>query len=87
MNTVREKHVVPSSAWDAVEGFAAAVEEGFRKNLEAAQRQGKLAAERDPSILAKVLSVVDTGLLSHRALHPEDPDLLRMIEEVERLFE
>jgi TetR/AcrR family transcriptional repressor of nem operon len=86
LNTVREKHVVPRSAWSTVEGFAAAIRQGLRRNLLAAADAGELPAGRDPELLAGVLAVFDMGLLTYRSLGAKPAEALRLVEEVERLM-
>ena len=87
LNTVREKHVVPRSAWSTVEEFSATVREGLRRNLKAAADAGELSADRDPDLLARVLAAFDMGLLSYRSLGASAAEAGSMVEEIERLLE
>jgi TetR/AcrR family transcriptional repressor of nem operon len=86
LNTVREKHVVPPSAWSEVEGFTTGLREGLRRNLCAAADAGELPAGRDPALLAPVLAAFDMGLLSFRSLGASPAEAGRMVEEIERLL-
>ncbi len=86
LNTVREKHVVPRSAWSTVEGFTAGLRERLRRNLRAAAEAGELPAGRDPDVLASVLAAFDMGLLSFRSLGASPAEARRLVEEIERLL-
>jgi TetR/AcrR family transcriptional repressor of nem operon len=87
LNTVRERHVVPASAWATVEEFTAGMRGRLRANVRAAAEAGELPADRDPTALATALAVFDMGLLSYRSLGVEPAEVLRLVEEIERLLE
>jgi TetR/AcrR family transcriptional repressor of nem operon len=86
LSSVRERHVMPASAWGTIEGFAQGIEKGLRRNLRAAAESGELPAGRDPEVLARVLAAFDMGLLSYRSLGATTADARRLVEEIERLL-
>jgi TetR/AcrR family transcriptional repressor of nem operon len=86
LNTIREKSVVPPSAWSTVEGFMAGMRERLLRNLRAAAASGELPAGRNPDVLAAALAAFDMGLLSLRSLGTTPQDALRLVEEIERLL-
>jgi TetR/AcrR family transcriptional repressor of nem operon len=86
LNTIREKHVVPRSAWAIVEAFTAGLNARLRRNLHAAAATGELAPGRDPDVLATTFAVFDMGLLSLRSLGATPAQALRQVEEIERLL-
>ena len=87
LNTIREKHVVPPSAWATIEGFTGTMRERLLANLRAAARAGELPAGADPEVLASVLAAFDMGLLNLRSLGATPAQALRLVEEIERLLE
>jgi TetR/AcrR family transcriptional repressor of nem operon len=87
LNTVREKHVVPASAWSTIEGFTTGTRELLARNLRAAAAAGELPPGRDPEVLAALLAAFDMGLLSLRSLGVDRTQALRLVEEIERLLE
>ena len=87
LNTVREKSVVPPSAWSTVEGFTRGTDERLLANLRAAARSGELPPGRDPEVLAATVAAFDMGLMSLRTLGVSPQEALRLVEEIERLLE
>ena len=87
IHTIREKNVVPTSAWGTVRDFTAGTRERLLRNLRAAAATGELPPDRDPETLASLLAAFDMGLLSLRSLGTTPEVALRLIQEVERLLE
>jgi len=86
LSTIRERNVVPPSAWSTVEGFTDGQTERILRNLRAAAAAGELPAGRDPEVLSGVLSAFNMGLLSMRSLGVSRQRALRLVEEIERLL-
>ena len=87
LNTIREKHVVPRSAWHTIETFTEGLGARLRSNLRAAARSGELPPESDPDDVAGALAVFDMGLLGYRSLGAKPQEALRLVEQIERLLE
>jgi TetR/AcrR family transcriptional repressor of nem operon len=87
LNTIREKNIVPPAAWGTVQGFMQSVGERLQRNMRAAAKSGELPPTADPDVLAETFGVFGMGLLSSRSAGAKPAELLRIIEEMERLLE
>ena len=87
VNTIREKHVVPSPAFATVERFIASVEENFRRNLAAARASGELPPHTDVDTLAKFLTAFDLGLINYGLVAREPVDRTRILGVIEQLLQ
>jgi TetR/AcrR family transcriptional repressor of nem operon len=86
VNTIREKHVVPPQVFAVIEKFATSGEEGFRRNLLAAQKAGELPADTDVEALAKFLAAINMGLSTYGIVAKDPKDRARIVSVAESLL-
>lgn len=75
-NTINEREHVAEAACSYAKGFNRRLEEGIRRALERAQRQGDVPAHKDAAALAKYVLLVLQGLgtMSRAGISPSDAD-------------
>lgn len=86
LNTIREKHVVPSEAFASVRRMVDNDEALILRNLEAAREAGELPADTDVVGQAKLLVAVTMGLLSYGIVEPDPEGLRSIVHAIEALW-
>ncbi|WP_298357255.1 TetR/AcrR family transcriptional regulator [uncultured Litoreibacter sp.] len=86
INTLTDKHTVSEVAFDAAQAVHKEAHALFLRNLEAAQASGELPPDRDPRVLANLLSALDSGLSIRGIVSPSEREKDKVAEEALRLL-
>lgn len=84
VNTLPERNVVARSAFKKVRDFVKHAESLFLRNLEAAQKDGELAADTDVEALAKAIFAFEIGFITYGILPVTRDEKRRMVSFLER---
>ena len=86
INTLTEKHIVSSAAFEMARRVARKAERLFLRNLQAAQADGELSPWHDPKALAKLLTAVDQGLSTYGIVFPSNRSKAAIVRQVRVLL-
>lgn len=87
VNTLTEQQVISTEAFNAARALVLETEALYLSNLEAAQRAGKLPENKLPTVLAKLLTTLDTGLSIYGIVSPDQAAKDSVFELVEQLLQ
>lgn len=86
VNTLTEQRVVSAEAFAAARAVMLEAEALFLSNLQAAQAAGTLPADKQPEILAKVLTTLDAGLSVYGIVTPDNAAKDDIVAQVDLLL-
>ncbi len=86
INTLAEKHVVSSAAFEMACRTVRRTEGLFRRNLEAAQAAGEVSAELGGKGLAKLLTALDQGLSTYGIVSSSNRSKAAIVRQVRALL-